>query len=137
MKAHMALFRVLAFALIALALPSCNDKSKLAQVEGRVTFRVEPVGEGTITFSDEKGNTASSDLDSTGRYSLKTKEGGLPEGEYTVVVVPPQYPSPANPDAMIEKSVPNIPVRHRKASTSKLRATVLPGSNSIDFELNQ
>jgi hypothetical protein len=139
MKNGKARFCLLVFTLVVLSLPACTDKSKLGQVEGRIFFRVEPVGEGTVTFFDERGNTASADLDSTGRYTLKATDGGLPEGEYTVIVIPPRYQSNSNPDAtvMVEKAVPNIPMRHRRAETTKLRASVVPGANTIDFELNQ
>src|SRR5262245_55988098 len=112
-------------ALVATAgvLAGCGSGEKLGEVEGTVTFKGQPVKEGTVIFQKE-GAMAEAPLDQNGRYVMKPPQHRLPPGEYQVTVMPLMYledPDPKHtPPALVLKRAPNIPEKYRYASSTLL-----------------
>jgi hypothetical protein len=110
----------------------------LGQVEGKVTFKGQPVAEGTVNFSNDKGAGAEAKLGTDGRYAVKTPEGGLPLGEYVVTITPAMYldkSDPKTPPVMEEKKAPNIPEKYRRTGGTPLRYTVKDGKQEANFDM--
>ena len=113
---------------------ACGGKSQM-EVHGQVTFKGEPVTEGTIQFNDDKtGNGAEVELRSDGSY-----QAILPPGRYTVVILPPLVndvrKNPSSPPGQEYKKAPNIPPKYRSTATSNLGAMVSADKTVHDFEL--
>jgi hypothetical protein len=73
-------------------------------------------------------------LDAEGKFSVTTASGpGLPEGEYSVAVMPRQHvPVGAVPVAPIRSPIPQ---KYRQLATSQLVMTVKPGPNVFNIDL--
>lgn len=105
------------------------------QVFGKVTFRGQPVTEGTISFQSPSGYGGEDELDPDGSYRLPS---GVAVGEYQVAVVPPQVmdsSDPHTPPVRVFKKMDNIPKKYHLIATSQLTASVKEGDNSLDFDL--
>jgi hypothetical protein len=126
-------------AFVAAAWAGCSRDPAVGEVRGKVTFTGKPVTEGKITFiNPTTGYAAEADLENDGSYVVKTKEGGLVVGEYTVVVNPLIYldaSDPRTPLSPVEKPAPNIPEKYRSQGRTPLRATVGKGANTFDFDM--
>ncbi|HXG12836.1 MAG TPA: hypothetical protein VNK04_23970 [Gemmataceae bacterium] len=120
------------------AAAGCGSGKPMGQVEGRVTFKGQPVTEGMISFSNAAGEGAEAPLGPEGKYLIRTPQGGLPVGDYVVTVTPGTYvdnSDPKTPPAVEEKRAPNIPPRYRRLGSTPLKATVQEGKNVFDFDL--
>lgn len=128
----------------ALVVTGCSpDKPVSGNVQGRVTFQSQPVTEGTVIFENPTAawiNVA--ELDSGGRYELPD----IRVAEYHVSIQPPQPVVPNEnthtPEELraLRGSVKppdpkNIPKSVRSTQTTRLRANVVEGNNTYDFEL--
>jgi hypothetical protein len=127
------------FVLSAFCLPGCGQKGpKLCPVSGHVAFQGRPVSAGAVCFSNPSaGIDILAELRPDGAYSVRMANGiGLPEGTYSVSVVPPRVKLPVGtmtpPPA---PKVPDIPERYRDASISGLSLTVKPGDNRFDINM--
>jgi hypothetical protein len=85
-------------------------------IEGRVTFKGQPLSEGTIAFHPEKGKPVEAKIDPDGSYKAKQ----VPVGKMRVTI-----------DA---KKIP-IPVRYTKPDTSGLVIEVAKGDSKFDILL--
>lgn len=132
---------VFVFALmLAVALPGCGGSDmKIGAVSGKVTFRGQPVTEGTVSFINaDAGAGAEAKLGTDGTYAVETPDGGLPVGTYAVSITPPLYlddSDPKTPPSWVEKKVANIPQKYRSHYKSGLTATVQEGDNDVPFDL--
>jgi hypothetical protein len=130
------------FAWLAICLAGCgSDALPVAEVSGKVTFRGQPVTEGTISFHNSDGlgyGGGEATLGPDGSYRLETAAGGVTVGEYKVSVSPPMVinsSDPRTPPFKEYKQVANIPAKYHTPATTDLKATVKEGENTLDFDL--
>ncbi|MGE3821147.1 MAG: hypothetical protein AB7I30_17175 [Isosphaeraceae bacterium] len=137
-----------ALTLTTWLLAGCGGEPGMTRVNGRVTYKGEPVPSGTVYFSpDEPGQRgAQGPLDSNGYYSLGTFQPG--DGAYvgkhkvSIVAQGPDKPIPAKMKGkMMEEDMqgtgdPLIPRKYFSAEQSGLEAEVTDrGPNTFNFEL--
>jgi hypothetical protein len=123
-------FLLLLIVLIGFA--GCRESSNDVSVEGKVTYRGELLGKGSITFYPASGRPASAALSDGGQYALE-----LAPGEYTVTVnvgadLPPGFREgdPIPPPKIV------LPPEYTSRARSKLTATVSKDSDEpISFDL--
>lgn len=121
---------VLGLALVA----GCGEKADLGTVAGVVTLDGQPLANATVEFIPADGDETRSSYDGTtdesGRYKLYFSAGkeGAALGFYTVHIWPPE-PNDESPARLAGQLPPQYNAR------SELSATVVAGSNSIDFPL--
>ena len=132
-RAHFVCCLALPLALVA----GCNAGPKMGKVHGKVTFKGQPVKEGTVTFLNlVAGGAAEANLNPDGTYAVP---GGVALGEYVVEVKPLMEMKDTDPGksppAPVEKKAPDIPRKYRMQGTTPLKATVQAGENEINFEL--
>ena len=112
----------------------CNSGEKPLDVSGKVTFKGEPVAEGSVQFIDDRtGRGAEVDLGPGGSY-----KASLFAGQYKVVVTPPYMvdESKGGPPNPYYKKVKNIPAKYHSTDTSGLTAADSPDKTTHDFDLN-
>jgi hypothetical protein len=136
------LVRALAVTLPALVLASCAGS--VPSVTGRVTFQGKPVEGAVVTFhpkgrDDAKTERPSGVTDKDGNFTLSTgSKAGAPPGEYVVTVnwyKPADAPAGKKP--MGTDTQADTPDHFRGKpfadhTTSKLTATVGPGTNALE-----
>lgn len=139
---------LLSAVLLLVVSSGCKDGPARGPVRGRVTLGDEPVKGATIVFENAaQGVTVTAVLNDDGTYEVKTYQGdGLPEGSYSVAVIPGRMLQSAdeiplagkNPEKAIPKNPSPIPPRYHKSATSGLTADVKAGSNpAFDFRLEK
>jgi len=108
-----------------------------ARVRGTVTYRGQPVSEGSVSFFNSERNIAASGvLSADGSYTLLF--GGkqnIPVGKYVVTVVPPAAdfePGEAPPPPT---NIENIPRKYQSRETTDLSVEVRDTGEEFDFEL--
>jgi hypothetical protein len=101
-------------------------RSGYGQVEGKVTFKGQPLTEAAIVFVPERGPAAGGAVGEDGSYRLLTKRlgDGAVLGRCKVAFV--------SPDPL--KPLP-IPKKYLDAETSGLTVEVKEGQNTINFEI--
>jgi type 1 fimbria pilin len=112
----------------------CGSAERPVDVSGTVTFKGEPVTEGSVQFvEDRTGRGAQVDLGPGGTY-----KASLFPGEYKVVVTPPYMvdESKGIPNPYYKK-VKNIPAKYHSTDTSGLTAVVSPDRTTHDFNMSQ
>jgi hypothetical protein len=110
----------------------CGSAEKPIDISGKVTFKGQPVTEGSVQFiEDRTGRGAEVDLGPDGTYQAR-----LFAGEYKVVVTPPYMvdTSSGMPNPYYKK-VKNIPKKYESTETSRLTAVVSPDQTTHDFAL--
>ena len=121
---------VLGLAMVA----GCHQNADLGTVAGIVTVDGQPLANATVEFIPAEGSETRSSYDGTtdesGRYQLHFSAGkaGAAPGAYTVHIWPPE-PNDDSPARAAPQLLPQYSAR------SELTATVVAGSNSIDFPL--
>jgi hypothetical protein len=151
-------FGTLGSALAVIAVLGCGDDglAKRYSVSGNVTYKGAPVAVGSISFYStaaqgaETRNASGSIKD--GYYSLSTiggDDGAFP-GDYLVAIsarTPDMSQAKANADKVggsyrqddvakaFAKAPSAIPKKYESTEKSGLKATVVAGSNKIDFPL--
>ena len=130
-------------------IPGCSGKTamKTDYVEGTITYKGSPVADANVSFSPISGGSpAYGRTDAQGLYKLQTQLGavdqGTTPGEYVVIVsknetVPTgkkEIDSDGN-EVEITTSKSLLPKIYGSATTSPLKASVVGGKNSLDFEL--
>lgn len=125
--------------LVAIGAVGCGKKGpQLSPISGRVTFQGKPVAAGLVRFSNSEGPIdILATIETDGRYKVDMAQGeGLPEGRYSVAVMPPRVNSPIGATtAPPQIPCPDIPDKYRKPSTSGLTLTVKPGDNPFDIAM--
>jgi hypothetical protein len=110
----------------------CGPAEKPIDISGKVTFKGEPVTEGSVQLiEDRTGRGAEVELGPDGTYKAR-----LFAGEYKVVVTPPYLvdTSSGMPNPYYKK-VKNIPKKYHSTATSGLTAIVSPDKTTHDFAL--
>ena len=115
------------------------DGPKTYPVQGKVTYKGEPVPKGTITFQPDQGQPSVADIQPDGTYRLSTfKEGdGAVAGHYRVFVIantadPTKIPG-SSPGWTPPKDL--VPTKYNKPETSGLKATVSEEQKEYNFDL--
>jgi hypothetical protein len=143
--------------VLGMVLTGCSGGPRLGKVSGRVTFNGKPVPTGTIMFYPDAGPAAVGAIGPDGTYTLATiKPGdGAVVGSHRVTIqattvgpgslVDPksfeeemQLAQRKDPKAKV--LVPGkvdwiVQEKYSRPDTTDLTATVLPGTNTIDFLL--
>lgn len=116
-----------------------EDHPETVPVEGKVTYKGQPVPQGTISFQPQSGETATAEIQSDGTYHLATFEpkDGAVLGHHQVKIVA----NTADPD-LIPGSSPGyvapkdlVPKKYGDFGTSGLEADVTKESTRFDFDL--
>lgn len=127
--------------LLCLTLSSClvgcgGGGTPTHSVSGKVSVKGKgPLTQGTVQFQSDQF-TGSGGIDAEGNYTLSSSsEGdGIPEGEYTVVLLGTSTGGGYNPDPNASSvEVRHIDPKYEARSTSDLKVKV-PGG-TYDFEL--
>ena len=132
----------LVLALLALGC-SRNSNPPTFKVHGKVTYKGQPVGEGTVTFQPTKPAPGSpmrpavGTLKPDGSYELATFSSGdgVVPGEYAVTVRSASETSVENPHAPL---VWKTPQKYAEPATSNLKATIAAdarGAMELNFTL--
>ncbi len=119
------------------ALAGCDSGPETGEVFGKVTFKGQPVTEGTLTFLNEKGEgDAEAEIQSDGSYAVAS---GVVVGDYVIEIKPLMIlvdTDPGkSPPAPTEKAAPNIPQKYRQQGSTPLKETVKSGKNEINFDM--
>ncbi|AMV20244.1 hypothetical protein [Planctomyces sp. SH-PL14] len=116
-----------------------GDKTPRGTVSGKVTFNGMPVTEGVVTFTRKGGGgSGAGTIGSDGSYSASGVEGGIPAGDYTVVVMPPEVAKDLGPNTsptMVLKEMKDIPAKYRSEATSDLKTSIQQGSNEYNVDM--
>lgn len=130
-----------AFVLLA-AIAGCG-RSDWGYVTGTVTVDGQAVGPGTLVFepTDPKNVNGPSSLGyfgEDGRYQLLSvgKVEGAAAGEYRVVIMPGAPGSLSDENTKLKDVKTAIPARYFDYGAG-LTASVIPGSQAIDFALTK
>jgi len=126
-----------AFPALALLLvvPGCGDGVNSTTLSGKVTYRSQPLANGTVTFYPERGQPVTAGLDLVGTYTVD-----LPPGTYQATV---QGPGIQVPEGWKEGDPPPpppklvLPAEYSARARTKLQVTVAEGSGPQmeNFEL--
>ena len=138
--------RILSICLIASCLSSvfiagCSPSGPaVGEVSGKVTFKGQPVKEGTVTFlNPNEGGAGESPIDANGNYTIPQLVVGE-VGEHIVIVTPLMEMKDTDPGksppAPVEKSAPNIPVKYRQQGLTPLKTRIKEGKNEFQIEMH-
>lgn len=128
-------------AIMLAAAVGCGGRP--ATVAGVVKMAGAPLENGVVTFTPVKGGpSAYGTITAGGRYELKTGAGrGLELGDYVVTVAANATPEQAAALGFKvgrEGIMPLLtPLKYADTATSPLKATVKPGSQDLDFDLEK
>src|SRR4051794_4563644 len=118
------------FLLLGLGLAACDRGPARCSVEGKVSFRGQPLTGCDVVFFSADAGGGSAPLDAQGAFRV---DGFLAPADYVVTFVTPAPPPSAAPTG--RPPAPKVPDKYRHETTSDLRARVVPGENHVDFEL--
>lgn len=111
------------------------------QVSGTVSFNGTPLEDGIISIVNyDTGVRIDSEIQPDGTYLATTHKGGLPPGEYKVVIFPPEVvdpnPPPNSEPGMVQKKMDNIPKQYRSPRSTPLTLKVSEGDNAFDVDMS-
>lgn len=137
--------------LVLPLLAGCDSGPPTGQVTGKVTYEGKSVSTGSIQFYPVKGGApAVGSIKPDGTYTLarKVPGDGVLLGEYVVTIEAIEAAEVSNQPTSIEEevkmgSIANIrsrpkylvPEKYSVEESSDLTATVKPGTNEINFDL--
>jgi len=118
-----------------------------ASVSGAVLYKDKPVDGATVTLlrkgADAKAKSATGKTNSSGHFTLTTyfgpddqPAGALP-GDYTVIITKIDEPQGAFDPHKDPPPKHHLPLKYEAAQTSPLTATIKPGSNRLEFKLEE
>jgi hypothetical protein len=115
-------------------LAGCNSGPATGEVHGKVTFKGQPVKEGTVTLipkGKEGGSSYEATIGGDGSFAMATP---VAVGEYLVEVKPPiiyvDTDPGKSPKAPMEKPAKDVPMKYRQQGTTSLTAGVKAGKNA-------
>jgi hypothetical protein len=104
-----------------------------ATVTGKVTSGGTPVANATISFEKAGFGAWGAPLNADGTYTVE-----LATGDYIVTIMPTMAPATMTPGAMPKMDArEDIPKDYRAASTSKAKASIKSGPNTVDLALEK
>lgn len=101
-----------------------------AEVRGRVTYKGQPLPEGTVMFVAQKsGLAAAGTIQPDGTYVLisRSNQDGATVGPHRVAIVAPYQPQTPN--------YPLFPREYQDPDASGFQVEVVKGKNVFDFDL--
>ena len=109
----------------------------VGEVSGKVTFKGQPVKEGTVTFMNPtEGGAGESPIAADGGYAIPE----LVVGEYIVVVNPLMEMKDTDPGksppALVEKPAPNVPTKYRQQGLTPLKSSIKEGKNEFQIQMS-
>lgn len=128
---------LLASCLPIVSIAGCSPSGPaVGEVSGKVTFKGQPVKEGTVTFlNPNEGGAGESPIDANGGYAIPK----LVVGEYLVIVTPLMEMKDTDPGksppAPVEKPAPNIPVKFRQQGLTPLKTPIKEGKNEFQIDM--
>ena len=127
----------MAIGILVALVASCSNAPPSGKVHGKVTFKGQPVKEGTVTLLNPKeGGAYEAQIANGGAYAVLNP---VLVGEYLVVVTPlteiKDTDPGKSPPSPVEKSAPDIPRKYRMQGTTTLRAAVKAGDNEFNLDL--
>jgi hypothetical protein len=122
---------LLPLAILAAALASAEARpDKTGTINGKVTYKGEPLPGGTVTFHPAKGKPIVGKLQADGSFSVK----GVPVGPTRVAIetesVKPRPGAPPKGGKYVA-----IPAKYRSHMTSGLTCEVKAGNQTFDLVL--
>jgi hypothetical protein len=125
----------LAVLTLAVLCPACSSGRKpVHPVRGRVLVNGKPAAQAQVLFhpvqNDETEPRPTGQTDDQGYFTLTSyaNNDGAPEGEYAVTVTWFRV-ARSGKEELVPYNV--LPPRYASQQTSRLRATVTPGSNEL------
>lgn len=104
-----------------------------ATVTGKVTSGGKPVSNATISFEKAGFGAWGAPLNADGGYTVE-----LATGDYVVTITPTMAPVTMTAGAMPKMDArEDIPKDYRGASTTKAKASIKAGPNTVDFTLEK
>lgn len=136
-QALWCLTMVFGLAVIVGCQPAADPTGK---VTGTVSYKGTPLDDGIISIVNyETGVRIDSEIQADGTYEATTHKGGLPPGEYKVVIFPPEVvdpnPPPNSEPGMVLKDMDNIPKKYRSPQSTPLSVSVTEGENTFDVDM--
>lgn len=133
------------FPVSLLLLLGCSGGHGTATVTGTVLYQDKPVDGATISFLPKgegpNAKPARGKTESNGQFTVTTyfgpgdePAGALP-GEYSVIVSKIDEPVGAFDPHKDPPPKHHLPLKYEAATTSPLAATIKPGSNRLEFKL--
>lgn len=130
--------------LTLLLVPGCRrGPLPLTPVQGKVTYKGQPLPGGTIVFTPDsakgpEGKVAASQIGADGSYSLLTGEGkGASPGRYRVTVVCLAHTNPPDEKERFKAPPSLLPEKYRDPVLSELSCEIKANrTNVLDFDLN-
>lgn len=111
-----------------------NGGAATAEVSGKVTYKGEPLGTGSVLFLNSLGQPASGTIGPGGQYRLRATLGSHKVGIESREPSVPDTRKTAKPGMGLPgKSL--IPEKFGQTDNSGLTADVKSGSNQLDFDL--
>jgi hypothetical protein len=117
-------------------LAGCSNTPPVGAVSGTITVKGKPVAYGSVMFVPETGPTAAGTIQPDGSYRLTTfrPHDGALVGAHKVVVEAYTITKSRVPD-QDDMAQPASHKKYYNVATTPLTATVQPGSNTLDFDL--
>lgn len=105
-------------------------------VSGTVTWKGQPIKNGTINFSSEDGKYVATGTIVDGKYEIPTISG-VPAGKYLVAISypDPNVPAPREDEPPGESTEPREMLPSKYSEGSELRAEIKNGDNTVSFDL--
>ncbi|OHB73245.1 MAG: hypothetical protein A2V70_02070 [Planctomycetes bacterium RBG_13_63_9] len=121
--------------LFCIFMAGCGSGNDLASVQGKVTLNGRPLEGATVKFQPTapEGSSSSGMTDADGRYELMytfSTSGAMP-GEH-IVSIGTAGTSADDEGCEVEREE-RVPAKYN--TQTELKRMVVPGSNTIDFEL--
>ena len=117
----------------------CGGSLNTAAVDGSVSVDGVPVESGSITFVPIEGTSGHSagGVIESGRYSISATDGPL-IGVNNVAITGrrktgKKIPVPGTENVMMDETVDVVPARYQTGK--ELEREILPGTNTLDFDL--
>jgi len=139
MRTNVSIRRLTPFVLVMIAAVGCSDNGpKRYGVTGKVTYKTQPVAQGTIQFlpEDEKTPSMATAVIEKGEYTIPT--GGLAIGKYRIII------SSGDPKQKAEEAAPGmsgppakelLPAKYNAKTTLKAEIKDID-PNVIPFDLD-
>jgi len=118
---------------------SATERPETVPVQGKVTYKGEPVPKGTVTFLSDGGQVATGEIQPDGSYKLSTFEegdGAIPGPAKVGILANTLHPHMmpgSSPGYKPPKDL--VPKKYSKPESSGLEATVTKDGPPINFDL--
>ena len=135
----LALFTLPILAAFSWGCGSESERPATFSVQGKVSYKGQPVTKGTVTFESDSGQTATGEIQPDGTYQLSSfaKDDGALPGHHKVMVIANDADPTLMPGSSPGYKPPKdlVPKKYSQFNTSGLEATVAKDKPSYDFDL--